>query len=199
MARSDYTISARFCPDSFVAGQFASRTRFWKVGDETRYCNVTFLRSAMFSSATFENPTTKILACQSFLGNRMTYTLLTWGNHAPSCVREPHEQLELTRSVYQLTSLHYAEYTVTTTKMNTINSKKKNANKENERRWNNIMETTLFEMWQQRPCIFDVFTKEIHDRVKRDTAWWKIADTLDLRGKFGAISCWRANSYHNLS
>ena len=58
---------------------------------------------------------------------------------------EPHEQLELTRSVNQLTSLHYAEYTVTT-KMNTINSKKKNANKENERKWNNIMETTLVEM-----------------------------------------------------
>ena len=62
--------------------------------------------------------------------------------------------------------LHYAEYTVTTTKMNTINSKKKNANKENERKWNNIMETTLVEMRQQRPCIFDVSTKEFHDRVK---------------------------------
>ena len=64
------------------------------------------------------------------------------------------------------TAVHYAEYTVATTKMNKINSKKKNANKENERRWNNIMETTLFEMWQQRPCIFDVSTKEFHDRVK---------------------------------
>ena len=74
--------------------------------------------------------------------------------------------MELTHSVYQLTSLHYAEYTVTTTKMNTINSKKKNANKENERKWNNIMETTLVEMWQQRPCIFDVSTKEFQDRVK---------------------------------
>jgi hypothetical protein len=51
-----------------------------------------------------------------------------------------------TRSVYQLTSLHYAEYTVTTTKMNTINSKKKNVNKKKERKWNNIMETTLVEM-----------------------------------------------------
>ena len=39
-----------------------------------------------------------------------------------------------------------AEYTVTTTKMNTINSKKKNVNKKNERKWNNIMETTLVEM-----------------------------------------------------
>ena len=27
-------------------------------------------------------------------------------------MREPHRQLELTRSVAQLTSLHYAEYTV---------------------------------------------------------------------------------------
>jgi aminoglycoside N3'-acetyltransferase len=66
-------------------------------------------------------------------------------------VREPHEQLELTRSVYQLTSLHYAEYTVTTTKNI---SKKKNANKENKRKWNNIMEKTLVEMWQQHPLYF---------------------------------------------
>ena len=73
--------------------------------------------------------------------------------------------------------------------MNSINSKKKNANKENERKWNNIMETTLVEMRQQRPCIFVVSTKEFHDRVKRDTAWREIADTLDLPGKFGAISC----------
>jgi aminoglycoside N3'-acetyltransferase len=81
-------------------------------------------------------------------------------------VKEPQEQLELTRSVNQLTSLHYAEYTVTTTKMITINCKKKNAKKENERKWNNIMETTSVEMWQQRPCIFNVSTKEFHDRVK---------------------------------
>ena len=74
-------------------------------------------------------------------------------------MREPNEQLELTHSVYQLTSLHYAEYTVTTTKTNTINSKKKNANKENKRKWDNIMKTTLVETWQQRPCIFDVSTK----------------------------------------
>ena len=55
---------------------------------------------------------------------------------------------------------------VTTTKMNSINSKKKNANKENERKWNNIMEATLVEMWQQSSCIFDASTKEFHDRVK---------------------------------
>ena len=162
MARPDYTISARFCPDSFVADEFANRTRFWGVGDETRSCNVTCLRSAMFWSSMFENPTTKSLACQNFLGNRMTYPLLTWGNPATSCVREPHEQLELTQSVYQLTSLHYAEYTVTATKMNKINSKKKNTNKENERKWNNIMETTLVEIQQQRPCILDVSTKILY-------------------------------------
>ena len=39
--------------------------------------------------------------------------------------------------------------------MNAINNKK-NANKENDRKWSNIMETTLVEMWQQRPCIFGV-------------------------------------------
>ena len=43
---------------------------------------------------------------------------------------------------------------VTTAKMNAINNKK-NANKENYRKWSNIMETTLVEMWQQRPCIFN--------------------------------------------
>ncbi|CAL8338149.1 unnamed protein product [Gadus morhua 'NCC'] len=113
----------------------------------------------MFSSATFESPTTKSLACHNFLGNRMTYPLLTGGNPTPSCVREPHEQLELTRSVYQLTSLHYAEYTVT-------GREKMTGREKNERKWNNIMETTLVEMRQQRPCIFVVSTKEFHDRVK---------------------------------
>ena len=74
---------------------------------------------------------------------------------------------------------------VTTAKMNSI----KKINKENERKWSNTMETTLVEMWQQRPCIFDVSSKDFHDRVKRDKAWREIADTLDLPGKFGAISC----------
>ena len=72
--------------------------------------------------------------------------------------------------------------------MNAINNKK-NANKENYRKLSNIMETTVVEMWQQRPCIFDVSSKDFHDRVKRDKAWREIADTLDLPGKFGAISC----------
>ena len=34
---------------------------------------MTCLRSAMLSSATFKNPTTKSLACQNISGNRMTY------------------------------------------------------------------------------------------------------------------------------
>ena len=125
---------------------------------------MTCLRSAMFLPATSENPTTKSLSCQNFLGNRVSIVEM----------REPRPQLrEGTPSTagahaqcFQLTSLHYTEYTVTTTKMNTINSKKKNANKENKRKWNNITATTLVEMWQQRPCIFDVSTKEFHDRVK---------------------------------
>ncbi|XP_030237135.1 uncharacterized protein LOC115561314 [Gadus morhua] len=61
-----------------------------------------------------------------------------------------------------------------------MNLIKKNANKENKRKWSNTMETTLVEMWQQRPCIFDVSSKDFHDRVKRDKAWREIADTLDL-------------------
>ena len=89
MAGSDYTILTRFSPDSFVADKFAWHTRFGKVGDDVT-CNVTCLRSAIFSSV--RKPHNESLACQKWWEAHDVYTLLT--------LRESHEQRDHTGSVY---------------------------------------------------------------------------------------------------
>ena len=44
-----------------------------------------------------------------FFGESHDVSIVDMREPRPSCVREASEQLELRRSVYQLTSLHYAE------------------------------------------------------------------------------------------
>ena len=133
----------------------------------------------MFSSATFKNPTTKSLACQNISGNRMTYPCCDEGTPHTAGAHAQCLPIDFT-----------AEYTVTTTKMNTINSKKKNANNEK-------MEQHYGDIWSKcgsKVPVFSTCPQRSSTIGWRDTAWWEIADALDLPGKFGANSCWRANS-----
>ena len=84
LAGSDYTISAWFCQDSFVADKFASHTRFWKIGDETKSCNVTCLGSAIFFVCVVRKPHDESLACQKFWGIAWRFHCRLGGNPANS-------------------------------------------------------------------------------------------------------------------
>ncbi|CAI5660123.1 unnamed protein product [Oreochromis niloticus] len=46
--------------------------------------------------------------------------------------------------------------------------------------WTQAMEAQLVELWQAHPSLFDVASKDYHDRNKRDRSWMEIAAQLQL-------------------
>ncbi|CAI5661128.1 uncharacterized protein LOC112842915 [Oreochromis niloticus] len=46
--------------------------------------------------------------------------------------------------------------------------------------WTQAMEAQLVELWQAHPSLFDVASKNYHDRNKRDRGWMEIAAQLQL-------------------
>ncbi|KAL3992616.1 interferon gamma receptor 1 [Sarotherodon galilaeus] len=46
--------------------------------------------------------------------------------------------------------------------------------------WTQAMEAQLVELWQAHPSLFDVASKNYHDRNKRDRSWMEIAAQLQL-------------------
>jgi len=49
--------------------------------------------------------------------------------------------------------------------------------------WDSNKEESLVELWQQKPCLFDVSASCYHDRTKKDEAWKEIAEELQLPGE----------------
>ncbi|KAK0137743.1 hypothetical protein N1851_026047 [Merluccius polli] len=47
-------------------------------------------------------------------------------------------------------------------------------------RWTHEAETRFVEMWQQYPVLYDVTSKDYHDRVKKEKCWQEIAVDLEL-------------------
>ncbi|KAK0137739.1 hypothetical protein N1851_026071 [Merluccius polli] len=47
-------------------------------------------------------------------------------------------------------------------------------------KWTHEAETRFVEMWQQYPVLYDVTSKDYHDRVKKEKCWQEIAVDLEL-------------------
>ncbi|ROI15086.1 hypothetical protein DPX16_15527 [Anabarilius grahami] len=49
-------------------------------------------------------------------------------------------------------------------------------------RWNYEMEEKFVELWQQYSCLYDVSSRDYHDRLKKEKCWRTIAEALQQPG-----------------
>ncbi|XP_076862889.1 uncharacterized protein LOC143514949 [Brachyhypopomus gauderio] len=47
-------------------------------------------------------------------------------------------------------------------------------------RWTSVLEDKFVELWQQYPCLFDIASREYHDRVRKERSWRDIAEAIQL-------------------
>ncbi|TDH13772.1 hypothetical protein EPR50_G00036380 [Perca flavescens] len=49
-------------------------------------------------------------------------------------------------------------------------------------RWTTELEERIVEMWQQHECLFNVSSKQYHNRDDKEKSWGEIAADFDLPG-----------------
>ncbi len=56
------------------------------------------------------------------------------------------------------------------------------------------MEESFVELWQQYACLYDVSSRDYHDRIKKDKCWRSIAEALHQSGEFNVrLLNWQVN------